>query len=84
MAITKTKPSHNSSHTTPSLNKNKPRQMICSKAHQGGANKKPKWIIITRKDPPKTPSITFADLYRARARAAAGELPEEVTVPELN
>jgi hypothetical protein len=83
MAITKTKPSHDSSHTTPSSNKNKPRQMICSKAHQGGANKTPKWII-TRKDPPKPPSITFANLYHARARAAEGELPEEVTVPVSN
>ena len=80
MAMTKTKPSHDSSHTTPSLNNNEPRQMICSKAHQGDKNKTPKWII-TRKDPPKPPKITFADLYRARARAAAGELPEEATVP---
>jgi hypothetical protein len=80
MAITKTKPSHDSSHTTPSSNK--PRQMICSKAYQGGANKTPKWII-TGKDPPK-PKTTFANLYRARARAAAGELPEEVTVPVSN
>jgi hypothetical protein len=77
-AITKTKPPHDSSHITSSLNKNKPRQMICSKAHQGDANKTPKWII-TRKDP-KPPSITFANLYRARACAAAGKLPEEVIV----
>jgi hypothetical protein len=80
MAITKTKPLHDSSHTTPSTNK--PRQMICSKAHQGGPNKTPKWII-THKDPPKT-KTTFADLYRARARAAAGKPPEEVTVPVSN
>jgi hypothetical protein len=83
MAMTKTKPPHDSPHTTPSLNNNKPRQMICSKAHQGGTNKTPKWII-THKDPPKPPSITFADLYRARARAAAGEPPEAVTVPVIN
>jgi hypothetical protein len=80
MAITKTKPSHDSPHTTPSTNK--PRQMICSKAHQGGPNKTPKWII-THKDPPKI-KTTFADMYRARARAAAGEPPEEVTVPVSN
>jgi hypothetical protein len=47
--ITKTKPPHDSSHTTSSSNNNKPRQMICSKAHQGDANKTPKWII-TQKD----------------------------------
>ena len=80
MAITKTKPSHDSPHTTPSTNK--PRQMICSKAHQGGPNKTPKWII-THKDPPKI-KTTFADMYRARARAAAGEPPEAVTVPVIN
>jgi hypothetical protein len=58
--------------------------MICSKAHQGSANKTPKWII-TQKDPPKPPSITFANLYRARqACAAAGKPPEEVTVPVSN
>ena len=78
-AIAKTKQPHNSSHTTSSSNNNKHRQMICSKAHQGDANKTPK-LIITRKDP-KPPSITFADFYRARARAAAGELPEEVIEP---
>jgi hypothetical protein len=75
-AITKTKPPHDSSHTTSSSNNNKPRQMICSKAHQGDANKTPKWIII-RKDP-KPPYITFANFYRARARAAAGKPPEEI------
>jgi hypothetical protein len=65
MAITKTKPSHDSSHTISSSNNIKPRQMICSKAHdQGDAHKTPKWIIA-QKDP-KPPSITFANLYRAR------------------
>jgi hypothetical protein len=82
MAITKTKPSHNSSHTISSSNNNKPCPMICSKAHQGDANKTPKWII-TQKDP-KPPSITFTNLYRARARAAAGKLPEAVIIPGNN
>jgi hypothetical protein len=82
MAMTKTKPPQDSSHTTPSSNRNKPCQMICSKAHQGGANKTPKWII-TRKDPPKPPSTTFANLYCARARAASGKPPEEVIAPVI-
>jgi hypothetical protein len=82
MAITKTKPSHNSPHTIPTSNNIKPRQMIYSKAHHGDAHKTPKWIIA-QKDP-KPPSITFADLYRARARASAGELPEAVIAPGNN
>jgi hypothetical protein len=81
MAMTKTKPLHDSPHTTPSSTRNKPRQMICcSKAHQGGANKTPKWVI-TCKDPPKPSSITFANLYRAKAHAASGKPPEEVITP---
>jgi hypothetical protein len=82
MAITKTKPSHDSSHTISTSNNIKPRQMISSKAHYGDAHKTPKWIIV-QKDP-KPPSITFADLYRARARASAGELPEAVIAPGNN
>jgi len=82
MAIIKTKPSHDSSHTISTSNNIKPRQMISSKAHYGDAHKTPKWIIV-QKDP-KPPSITFADLYRARARASAGELPEAVIAPGNN
>jgi hypothetical protein len=82
MAITKTKPWHDSSHTISSSNNIKTRQMICSKAHQGDAHKTPKWIIA-QKDP-KPPSLTFADLYRARARAAVGKPPEAVNVPGNN
>ena len=71
MAITKTKPPHDSSHTTSSSNNNKPRQMICSTAHQGGVNKTPKWII-TRKDfqshqASPLPTFTVPELALLRA-----------------
>jgi hypothetical protein len=70
MANTKTKPSHDSSHTTPSSNK--PRQMICSKAHQGGANKARRQnglshTKILQSQKPPLPTSTAPELALLRA-----------------
>jgi hypothetical protein len=67
-------------HTT--ANAAPPHHMSSTEAHHGDAHKTPKWIIAQKE--PKPPSITFADLYRARARASAGELPEAVIAPGNN